>query len=175
VVTSEVKSPSGKLTGWSNVGLTTRYQPGWCARTLSRRCGGGIDQRRLREVDAVHAAAQLWSMLHGFVTLELAGHSDHIDDPIAHVLLPLGTHLLISLGDDPDRALNSGADVIKALALGATAVGIGRPYAYGLALGGTGGIVHVLRSVLAEADLIMAVDGYPTLADLTPEALQRLA
>jgi len=66
------------------------------------------------------------------------------------------------------------ADIIKALALGASAVGIGRPYAYGLALGGVDGIVHVLRSLLAEADLIMAVDGYPTLADLTPEALRRV-
>jgi AcrR family transcriptional regulator len=75
----------------------------------------GIDQRRLREVDAVHAAAQLWSMLHGFVTLELAGHFDHIDDPIAHVLLPLGTHLLIGLGDDPDRALNSGAAAMSTM------------------------------------------------------------
>jgi FMN-dependent dehydrogenase len=44
------------------------------------------------------------------------------------------------------------------------AVGVGRPYAYGLALGGADGIVHVLRSILAEADLIMAVDGYPALA-----------
>lgn len=42
------------------------------------------------------------------------------------------------------------------------------PYAYGLALGGTNGIIHVLRSILAEADLIMAVDGYPTFADLSP-------
>lgn len=71
-----------------------------------------------------------------------------------------------------DSGVRSGADVIKALALGATAVGIGRPYAYGLALGGTAGAVHVLRTLLAEADLIMAVDGYPTLADLTPEALR---
>ncbi|MGW8360004.1 alpha-hydroxy-acid oxidizing protein [Streptomyces wedmorensis] len=73
-----------------------------------------------------------------------------------------------------DSGVRSGADVIKALALGATAVGIGRPYAYGLALGATDGIVHVLRSLLAEADLIMAVDGYPALSDLTPEALVRL-
>src|SRR5215831_1198555 len=72
-----------------------------------------------------------------------------------------------------DSGIRSGADVIKALALGAAAVGIGRPYAYGLAIGGTDGIVHVLRSILAEADLIMAVDGYPTLADLTPETLRR--
>lgn len=79
-------------------------------------------------------------------------------------------------GDLPvlfDSGVRSGADVVKALALGASAVGIGRPYAYGLALGGVDGIVHVLRSILAEADLIMAIDGYPTLADLTPEALRR--
>jgi lactate 2-monooxygenase len=71
-----------------------------------------------------------------------------------------------------DSGVRSGADVIKALALGATAVGLGRPYAYGLAIGGVDGIVHVLRSILAEADLIMAVDGYPALADLTPDALR---
>ncbi|UQA97675.1 alpha-hydroxy-acid oxidizing protein [Streptomyces halobius] len=74
-----------------------------------------------------------------------------------------------------DSGIRSGADIIKAIALGATAVGIGRPYAYGLALGGTDGVVHVLRTLLAEADLIMAVDGYPTLEQLTPEALQRVA
>ena len=72
-----------------------------------------------------------------------------------------------------DSGIRSGADVIKALALGATAVAVGRPYAYGLAIGGTDGVVHVLRSILAEADLIMAVDGYPTLADLTRDSLRR--
>ncbi|MFG2226186.1 alpha-hydroxy-acid oxidizing protein [Streptomyces sp. NPDC048644] len=73
-----------------------------------------------------------------------------------------------------DSGVRTGADVIKALAIGATAVGVGRPYAHGLAMGGTDGIVHVLRSLLAEADLIMAVDGYPTLADLTPSALRQV-
>ncbi|MGH3555564.1 MAG: alpha-hydroxy-acid oxidizing protein, partial [Mycobacterium sp.] len=73
-----------------------------------------------------------------------------------------------------DSGIRSGADIIKALALGATAVGIGRPYAYGLALGGVAGVVHVLRSLLAETDLIMAVDGYPSVGDLTPEALRRV-
>ncbi|MFJ9696286.1 alpha-hydroxy-acid oxidizing protein [Kitasatospora sp. NPDC101183] len=73
-----------------------------------------------------------------------------------------------------DSGIRTGADLVKALALGATAVGVGRPYAYGLAVGGEDGIVHVLRSLLAEADLIMAVDGYPTLADLrTPGAIRR--
>ncbi|WP_210587691.1 alpha-hydroxy-acid oxidizing protein [Streptomyces sp. GESEQ-35] len=73
-----------------------------------------------------------------------------------------------------DSGVRTGADIVKAVALGATAVGVGRPYAYGLAYGGEAGIVHVLRALLAEADLIMAVDGYPTLADLTPDALRRL-
>ena len=73
-----------------------------------------------------------------------------------------------------DSGIRSGTHIIKALAMGATAVGVGRPYAYGLALGGTDGIVHVLRSLLAEADLYMAVDGYPTRADLKPDALRRV-
>jgi lactate 2-monooxygenase len=73
-----------------------------------------------------------------------------------------------------DSGVRSGTDIVKALALGAKAVGVGRPYAYGLALGGVDGVVHVLRCLLAEADLLMAVDGYPTLVDLTPEALMRV-
>ena len=48
-----------------------------------------------------------------------------------------------------DSGIRSGAEVVKALALGATAVGIGRPYAYGLAVGGQAGIEHVLKCLLA--------------------------
>jgi len=73
-----------------------------------------------------------------------------------------------------DSGVRSGADVVKALALGPTAVGVGRPYAWGLALGGEDGVVHVLRTILAEADLLMAVDGYPTLADLTRDSLRQV-
>jgi lactate 2-monooxygenase len=79
-------------------------------------------------------------------------------------------------GDVPvlfDSGVRSGSDVVKALALGATAVGVGRPYAYGAALGGAAGITHVLRSLLAEADLLMAVDGYPAIADLKAAGLVR--
>jgi lactate 2-monooxygenase len=78
-------------------------------------------------------------------------------------------------GDVPvvfDSGVRNGAHVVKALALGARAVAIGRPYAYGLAVGGQAGIEHVLRCLLAEADPTMAVDGYPTTADLTPAAMR---
>jgi lactate 2-monooxygenase len=72
-----------------------------------------------------------------------------------------------------DSGVRSGSDIVKALALGATAVGVGRPYAWGLALDGTDGIVHVLRCLLAEADLLMAIDGYPTIGDLRSATLMR--
>jgi lactate 2-monooxygenase len=64
-----------------------------------------------------------------------------------------------------DSGVRTGTDVVKALAFGATAVGIGRPYASGLALDGTDGIVHVLRCLLPDTDLLMAIDGYPTIKD----------
>ncbi len=73
-----------------------------------------------------------------------------------------------------DSGVRTGVDIIKALAMGAAAVGIGRPYAYGLALGGVEGIVHVLRCLLAEADLFMAVDGFRTRDDLRREIVQRV-
>lgn len=81
-------------------------------------------------------------------------------------------------GDAPvifDSGIRSGPDVITAMALGATAVAIGRPYAYALAVGGQAGIEHLVRCLLAEIDLTMAVDGYPVLADIDPIALRRLA
>jgi lactate 2-monooxygenase len=57
--------------------------------------------------------------------------------------------------------------------MGAAAVGVGRPYAYALAVGGTDGVVQQLKAILAELDLLMAIDGYPTVADLRDAGVQK--
>ncbi|WP_245603607.1 lactate 2-monooxygenase [Intrasporangium oryzae] len=71
-----------------------------------------------------------------------------------------------------DSGIRCGADVFVALALGATAVAIGRPHVYGLALGGADGVSEVLRNLVAELDLQLALTGCTSVADVTRERLR---
>jgi isopentenyl diphosphate isomerase/L-lactate dehydrogenase-like FMN-dependent dehydrogenase len=68
-----------------------------------------------------------------------------------------------ALGNDAvvlmDSGIRRGADVIKALALGANAVLLGRPYVYGLAVAGQTGVERVIRNLIAEIDLTLALVG----------------
>jgi isopentenyl diphosphate isomerase/L-lactate dehydrogenase-like FMN-dependent dehydrogenase len=70
-----------------------------------------------------------------------------------------------------DSGIRTGGDIVKALALGARAVLIGRPIAYGLAHEGEAGVRHVLRSLLADFDLTLGLCGYKTPASLTPRSV----
>jgi lactate 2-monooxygenase len=70
-----------------------------------------------------------------------------------------------------DSGIRSGADVIKALALGARAVLLGRPYLYALALAGEAGVRQVVRDLAADIDLTLGLCGCASLADLTPGLL----
>ena len=72
-----------------------------------------------------------------------------------------------------DSGVRTGADIAKALALGADAVLIGRPYVHGLAVAGEEGVHHVLRSLLADLDLQVGLAGYASVSDLGPGALAR--
>jgi lactate 2-monooxygenase len=74
-----------------------------------------------------------------------------------------------------DSGVRSGSDVIKALALGADAVCLGRPYVWGLALEGQQGVETVLKMVLAELDLTLALCGYTAPGQLGPDALAQAA
>jgi len=67
-----------------------------------------------------------------------------------------------------DSGIRRGADVLKALALGADAVLLGRPYAYGLAVGGQEGVEAVIRHLMAETDITLALAGGTRATDLDP-------
>jgi lactate 2-monooxygenase len=70
-----------------------------------------------------------------------------------------------------DSGVRTGSDAFKALALGATAVGIGRPYVYGLAIAGERGVREVIDQLRAELDITMALAGCARVADIGPEFL----
>jgi lactate 2-monooxygenase len=74
-----------------------------------------------------------------------------------------------------DSGIRGGADAFKALALGAHAVLLGRPYLWGLALGGEQGVREVVLNFLAELDLTLALSGYNSLRSLDRSALVREA
>jgi lactate 2-monooxygenase len=73
-----------------------------------------------------------------------------------------------------DSGVRSGMDVFKALALGATAVLLGRSYAYGLAIGGEAGVREVIRDYIAELDLTLGLSGHTSVRTLSSAALARV-
>lgn len=70
-----------------------------------------------------------------------------------------------------DSGIRTGADVFKALALGARAVLLGRPYVYGLALAGEAGVREVVENLLADFELTMALAGCATVGEVRLECL----
>ncbi|WP_018656962.1 lactate 2-monooxygenase [Actinomadura flavalba] len=72
-----------------------------------------------------------------------------------------------------DSGVRTGSDIAKALALGAKAVLVGRPYAYGLALGGEAGVRHVLRCLMADLELSLALAGLTRPSELSLDTLVR--
>jgi lactate 2-monooxygenase len=89
-------------------------------------------------------------------------------DALPDVVAAVGDRVEVLL----DSGVRTGSDVIKALALGARAVLLGRPYVYGLGLGGENGVRHVLRCLLAELDLSMALSGCATIGDIDARLLK---
>jgi lactate 2-monooxygenase len=83
-------------------------------------------------------------------------------DALVEVREALGAEAVVLM----DSGIRRGADVVKALALGADAVLLGRPYVYGLAVGGREGVEAVIRHLLAETDLTLALMGGRRARDL---------
>lgn len=73
-----------------------------------------------------------------------------------------------------DSGIRGGADVFKALALGARAVCIGRPYVYGLAIAGQAGVEEVIQNMMADFELTMGLAGCRSIAEITRESIVRV-
>jgi L-lactate dehydrogenase (cytochrome) len=73
-----------------------------------------------------------------------------------------------------DSGVRSGADAFVAVALGASAVLLGRPFAWGLALGGEDGVKQVISDVLGEFDLTLGLTGHTSVDQLSPDILRRV-
>jgi isopentenyl diphosphate isomerase/L-lactate dehydrogenase-like FMN-dependent dehydrogenase len=73
-----------------------------------------------------------------------------------------------------DSGIRSGADVFTAVALGATAVLLGRPFAWGLALAGEQGVRQVISDVVGEFDLTLGLTGHTAVDQLSPDILRRV-
>jgi lactate 2-monooxygenase len=70
-----------------------------------------------------------------------------------------------------DSGIRGGADVFKALALGASAVLIGRPYVYGLAVAGRTGVREVIQNLAVDFELTMGIAGCRTTSEIDADAL----
>jgi 4-hydroxymandelate oxidase len=72
-----------------------------------------------------------------------------------------------------DGGIRRGTDVLKALALGARAVMVGRPAIWGLAVAGADGVGRTLEVLLEELDIALALAGTPVASDLGPASVRR--
>ncbi|MFI5074674.1 MAG: alpha-hydroxy-acid oxidizing protein [Actinomycetales bacterium] len=95
-------------------------------------------------------------------------------DALVDVVAALGGAGSTSVPVILDSGVRSGVDIVKALALGAVAVTVGRPHVYGLALDGSAGVQAVLDNLVAELDLTLGLIGMRSIAELSPAALRRI-
>lgn len=72
-----------------------------------------------------------------------------------------------------DSGIRTGADIVKAISLGAKMVGIGRPWCYGLGINGRHGARDALKGILADCDQLMGLAGLQNLGDCGPKTLRK--
>jgi lactate 2-monooxygenase len=88
-------------------------------------------------------------------------------DALPSVIEAVGGRIPVLL----DSGIRGGADAFKALALGAAAVLLGRPYVYGLAVAGEDGVREVLQNFMADFDLTMGLAGCRSIAEIDRQAV----
>jgi L-lactate dehydrogenase (cytochrome) len=145
---------------------------GWAALAAIRRAWNGpIVLSGIQSVQAARAAVRRG--FDGLVVSNERGRRGPRPDGTIHrlpkVVDAVGGKVAVLFGS----GVRTGPDVYRALALGAEAVLIGRPYMHGMALAGEGGVRHMLRTLLAELEINLAIAGVDNHRKLGPKALVR--
>jgi lactate 2-monooxygenase len=125
----------------------------------------------------LHPADALAAVEHGMDGVYVSNHGGRQVDGAIATMEALPAIVEALAGRVPvvlDSGVRSGADVLRALALGATAVGLGRPYVWGLAAGGEDGVREVIRNVRADFDLTLGLSGVARAADVGRESVTRV-
>lgn len=124
----------------------------------------------------LHPADAVAAMEHGMDGIVVSNHGGRqVDGSIATMDALPGIVEAVG-GRGPvlvDSGIRSGADVFRALALGASAVGLGRPYVWGLAAGGEAGVREVIRNVRADFDLTLGLAGCASVSEIGRESVTR--
>ncbi|KAL5118223.1 hypothetical protein ACEQ8H_003895 [Pleosporales sp. CAS-2024a] len=152
---------SGHYRDWSDLQSLRKY---W---------DGPIVLKGIQTVEDAHRALD-----HGMDGIIVSNHGGRqLDGAVASIdaLAEIGaderiksSHLTLLF----DSGVRTGSDVLKALALGAKAVLVGRPYVYGLAMGGEDGVKHVLSCMLADTDSSLANLGKKSVAEMSRSDLR---
>ncbi|HEX6592456.1 MAG TPA: alpha-hydroxy acid oxidase [Moraxellaceae bacterium] len=122
----------------------------------------------------LHPDDALRALASGAAGIAVSNHGGRVLDTLPATLDALPAIAAAVAGRAPvflDGGVRRGSDVFKAIALGATAVMVGRPYIHALATAGALGVAHLLRTLREELEIVMAVSGCATLADISPQHL----
>ncbi|KAI1421074.1 glycolate oxidase [Xylaria sp. FL1777] len=125
-----------------------------------------------------HPEDAVLAVQHGMAGIVVSNHGGRqVDGAVGSLdMLP---EIVEAVGDKTtvlfDSGIRTGADIVKALALGAKAVLVGRPVMYGLGIAGRAGAKHVLASLLADFDGTMGLAGIKSVTDLSPATLKRVS
>ncbi|KAI8629372.1 FMN-dependent dehydrogenase [Xylariaceae sp. FL1651] len=125
-----------------------------------------------------HPEDALLALQHGVSGIVVSNHGGRqVDGAVASLdMLP---EIVKAVGDQMtvlfDSGIRTGADIVKALSLGAKAVLVGRPVFYGLGIAGKEGVKHVLASILADLDGTMGLAGVKSIAHLSQTNLKRVS
>ncbi|WP_436521566.1 alpha-hydroxy-acid oxidizing protein [Actinoplanes sp. HUAS TT8] len=152
---------------YSNPGLNWDH-----LATLRRRTGLPVVLKGILSVEDARRAFDI-----GVDAIVVSNHGGRqVDNAVAS--LDALTAIRAEVGPERtllfDSGIRTGADVFTALALGADAVLLGRPHLYGFALAGAHGVAEVIRNVVAELDLTMALTGARSIAGITRESVTQV-